>query len=82
MTITAERKTELVKIHARQDGDTGSPEVQVSIEGKPPVPMRARVMTEAERAEHWPGIAARHPHYAGYQKLTTRVIPLVVLEPR
>ena len=31
MTITAERKTELVKIHARQDGDTGSPEVQVAI---------------------------------------------------
>ena len=31
MTITAERKTELVKEHARQDGDTGSPEVQVAI---------------------------------------------------
>lgn len=31
MTITAERKTELVKDHARQDGDTGSPEVQVAI---------------------------------------------------
>ena len=59
-----------------------NPEVQVSIEGQPPVPMRARVMTEAERAEHWPGIAARHPHYAGYQKRTSRIIPLVVLEPR
>ena len=31
MTITAERKTELVHEHARQDGDTGSPEVQVAI---------------------------------------------------
>ena len=31
MTITAERKTELVKEHSRQDGDTGSPEVQVAI---------------------------------------------------
>ncbi len=31
MTITAERKTQLVKEHARQDGDTGSPEVQVAI---------------------------------------------------
>ena len=31
MTITAERKTELVKEHARQEGDTGSPEVQVAI---------------------------------------------------
>lgn len=31
MTITAERKAELIKEHARADGDTGSPEVQVSI---------------------------------------------------
>ena len=31
MTITAERKAELIKEHGRADGDTGSPEVQVSI---------------------------------------------------
>ena len=31
MTITAERKAELIKEHGREDGDTGSPEVQVSI---------------------------------------------------
>ena len=31
MTITAERKNELVKEHARQEGDTGSPEVQIAI---------------------------------------------------
>lgn len=31
MTITAERRTEVIKDHARQDGDTGSPEVQVAI---------------------------------------------------
>ena len=31
MTITAERKTELVTEHARQAADTGSPEVQVAI---------------------------------------------------
>ncbi|MDB5690747.1 MAG: ribosomal protein [Sphingomonas bacterium] len=31
MTITAERKAELITEHARQEGDTGSPEVQVSI---------------------------------------------------
>ena len=31
MTITAERKQALIKEHARHDGDTGSPEVQVSI---------------------------------------------------
>jgi len=31
MSITAEKKAELIKEHARQDGDTGSPEVQVAI---------------------------------------------------
>ena len=31
MTITAERRQEVIKEHARQEGDTGSPEVQVSI---------------------------------------------------
>jgi small subunit ribosomal protein S15 len=31
MTITAERKAEVIKDHARAEGDTGSPEVQVAI---------------------------------------------------
>lgn len=31
MSITQERKEALVKEHARNDGDTGSPEVQVAI---------------------------------------------------
>ena len=31
MTITAERKDALIKEHGRADGDTGSPEVQISI---------------------------------------------------
>lgn len=31
MSITADRKTELVKEHARGEGDTGSPEVQIAI---------------------------------------------------
>ena len=31
MSITAEKKTELVKKFARTEGDTGSPEVQVAI---------------------------------------------------
>lgn len=31
MSITAERKQELVKEYARTEGDTGSPEVQVAI---------------------------------------------------
>lgn len=31
MSITAERKDALIKEHARVEGDTGSPEVQVAI---------------------------------------------------
>ncbi|WP_298018006.1 30S ribosomal protein S15 [uncultured Parasphingopyxis sp.] len=31
MSITAERKQELIKEHAREEHDTGSPEVQVAI---------------------------------------------------
>jgi len=31
MSITAERKTALIKKHARKKGDTGSPEVQIAI---------------------------------------------------
>ncbi len=31
MSITAERKEALIKEHARKEGDTGSPEVQVAI---------------------------------------------------
>lgn len=31
MTITAERKAELIKDNAQNEGDTGSPEVQIAI---------------------------------------------------
>ena len=31
MSVTAERKSELIKDNATKDGDTGSPEVQVAI---------------------------------------------------
>ena len=31
MTITAERKAEVIKENARSEGDSGSPEVQVAI---------------------------------------------------
>lgn len=57
------------------------PEVQVALEGRPAVRMRAREMTDEERARHWPTITSTHPNYAAYQRKTDRVIPLVVLEP-
>ncbi|MGZ4524620.1 MAG: nitroreductase/quinone reductase family protein [Mycobacteriaceae bacterium] len=57
------------------------PEVEVSLQGKAKQPMRARVATAEERARMWPRITAEHKNYAGYQRKTTREIPLVLLEP-
>lgn len=56
-------------------------DVMVALAGHPAAPMRARVMSDAERGELWPTITARFPNYAGYQRKTDRVIPLVLLEP-
>ena len=47
MTITVERKQALIKEHARQDGDTGSPEVQVAI-----LTERIRNLTEHFKGHH------------------------------
>ncbi len=57
------------------------PRVEVSLQGKPRVPMRARMATPEERARLWPLVTADHKNYAGYQTKTTREIPLVLLEP-
>jgi deazaflavin-dependent oxidoreductase (nitroreductase family) len=58
------------------------PQVEVSLQGKPKVPMRARMATPEERARLWPQVTADHKNYAGYQTKTTREIPLVLLEPK
>lgn len=56
------------------------PAVQVSLKGAPARPMTARVATPEERARLWPEIARKYKNYAGYQKRTTREIPLVLLD--
>jgi deazaflavin-dependent oxidoreductase (nitroreductase family) len=58
-----------------------NPEVEVSLRGGPKRPMRARVATAPERARLWPLVVADHKNYAGYQRRTSREIPLVLLEP-
>ncbi|WP_188079031.1 nitroreductase/quinone reductase family protein [Actinotalea subterranea] len=58
-----------------------NPDVRVALAGRPAVPMKARVMSDTERADLWPRITSTHTHYAGYQRKTDRVIPLVLLEP-
>lgn len=58
-----------------------NPAVKVRVIGQPERPMRARIATAEERARMWPLIAGKYKNYAGYQKRTTREIPLVLLEP-
>lgn len=57
------------------------PKVEVALRGGPRVPMRASVATAEERARLWPQITAKHKNYAGYQRRTSREIPLVLLHP-
>jgi deazaflavin-dependent oxidoreductase (nitroreductase family) len=58
-----------------------SSDVQVTTNGGEPQPYRARVATAEERARMWPRLTADHKNYAGYQKKTSREIPLVLLTP-
>jgi deazaflavin-dependent oxidoreductase (nitroreductase family) len=58
------------------------PDVEVSVQGAPRRPMRARIAGAEDRARLWPKIAADYQAYAGYQARTEREIPLVFLEPR
>jgi deazaflavin-dependent oxidoreductase (nitroreductase family) len=58
-----------------------NPDVEVRIVGKAAQRMRARVATPEERDRMWPLIAGRYRNYAGYQRRTSREIPLVLLEP-
>jgi deazaflavin-dependent oxidoreductase (nitroreductase family) len=58
-----------------------NPEVELRVGGRT-LPMHARTATPAERADLWPRITRAYRGYAGYQRRTTREIPLVVCEPR
>jgi len=57
-----------------------TPEVEVAIQGGPVHKRRARVADAGQRAELWPRIVADHANYGGYQKRTSREIPVVLLE--
>lgn len=56
---------------------TADPEVELTFEGSTRR-FQAHTATPDERAALWPEITARHPHYAGYQRRTSREIPLVI----
>jgi deazaflavin-dependent oxidoreductase (nitroreductase family) len=58
-----------------------NPRVRVAVGGVPAVDMVARVATPDERERLWPQIVEALPNYARYQERTSRVIPVVLLEP-
>jgi deazaflavin-dependent oxidoreductase (nitroreductase family) len=57
------------------------PEVEVAMNGELPKRMHARIASADERARLWPLVVADHANYGGYQRKTSREIPLVLLEP-
>jgi deazaflavin-dependent oxidoreductase (nitroreductase family) len=59
-----------------------NPDVRVSLQHGPERAMTARIATAEERASLWPQATAAYKGYAGYQRKTTREIPLVLLSPK
>ncbi len=57
-----------------------NPEVTAEI-GPETRSFRARVATDEERARIWERQKADYPGFADYESATTRVIPVVVLDP-
>jgi len=58
-----------------------NPDVEVTVAGSRRA-MRARVATPEEKAAMWPTIVGAYKGYAGYQRRTSREIPVVICEPR
>jgi deazaflavin-dependent oxidoreductase (nitroreductase family) len=56
------------------------PSVQVAFQGGAREQIRARVADADERTRLWPLVTSRQPRYAGYQRRTSREIPLVLLD--
>lgn len=57
-----------------------NPDVEIKRGGRTR-PMRARTATPEEKAELWPQVVRVYGGYAGYQKHTSRDIPVVICEP-
>ena len=57
-----------------------NPRVTVQVLDKV-IPITAEVLSGEARAQAWRQVIATAPSYAGYEKRTTREIPLVLLRP-
>jgi deazaflavin-dependent oxidoreductase (nitroreductase family) len=49
--------------------------------GSTTIEVRAREATEEERARLWPLLVSKVRNYGDYEKMTTRKIPMMILEP-
>ena len=58
-----------------------NPDVELTIDGQRRA-MRARVATDVEREELWPRVIRAYRGYGHYRRRTSRVIPMVICEPR
>lgn len=56
------------------------PDATITIDGRT-VDVRARTATTEEKDALWPEVVAAYKGYAGYQRNTSRDIPLVICEP-
>jgi deazaflavin-dependent oxidoreductase (nitroreductase family) len=59
---------------------SANPEVKIQI-GSSTAPYRARMLAPDEKREIWPKVVGIHAGYEGYQRSTTRDIPIVELVP-
>jgi deazaflavin-dependent oxidoreductase (nitroreductase family) len=57
-----------------------NPEATIQV-GADTIPVRASVATPEEKAVLWPKVVAAYKGYDGYQRKTSRDIPVVILTP-
>jgi F420H(2)-dependent quinone reductase len=58
-----------------------NPQVVVQIKDKN-IPCTAEIVSSGQRESLWKGVVSASPAYSGYEKNTTREIPLVLLHPQ
>lgn len=58
-----------------------NPQVSVQIKDKS-IPCTAEIVASGQRESLWKGVVSAAPAYSGYEKSTTREIPLVLLQPQ
>lgn len=89
LTAPVEEGDKLVLV-ASKGGDDRHPLWYLNLKANPEVEvvvhrrkqrMLARVADPDEKAELWPRVTRKYRGYAGYQRKTSREIPLVILEP-